>query len=288
MLQCGVYDSYLSVFLQRKEQENSDFINQIPVPVYDLKKKIIGIADHLLQKSVDLSQIQPSEMGVTVENTLPYFNEIIRDVIVPSELTYLESIKDNNAIDLKECIILLNMVLDHATESIQKSKLRYIFVDEFQDTDDVQIEVFQKIQKAIQLDCYLFVVGDLKQSIYRFRGAKLSAFDRLKEFKKYEWDIGYYSASKDDLQKLQKALEELNDIAKDFYEDFQNRPHNFREFYRRLKNYLQTDILEDRKLSDEFEDIIRRVLERLNAVENIDALGMWLRISERQLIGVYG
>lgn len=83
--------------------------------------------------------------------------------------------------------------------------------------------------------------------------------------------IGYYSASKDDLQKLQKALEELNDIAKDFYEDFQNRPHNFREFYRRLKNYLQTDILEDRKLSDEFEDIIRRVLERLNAVENIDA-----------------
>lgn len=183
-----VYDSYLSVFLQRKEQENSDFINQIPVPVYDLKKKIIGIADHLLQKSVDLSQIQPSEMGVTVENTLPYFNEIIRDVIVPSELTYLESIKDNNAIDLKECIILLNMVLDHATESIQKSKLRYIFVDEFQDTDDVQIEVFQKIQKAIQLDCYLFVVGDLKQSIYRFRGAKLSAFDRLKEFKKYEWD----------------------------------------------------------------------------------------------------
>ena len=28
-------------------------------------------------------------------------------------------------------------------------------------------------------DCRLFVVGDLKQSIYRFRGATLSAFEKV-------------------------------------------------------------------------------------------------------------
>ena len=36
--------------------------------------------------------------------------------------------------------------------------------------------------------CRLFVVGDLKQSIYRFRGAKLSAFTQLMENSLYDWN----------------------------------------------------------------------------------------------------
>lgn len=184
-----IYDTYLSEFLKTKEEENPRFINEIPVPIYDLKKKIMGLADRLLQKSINLSDIKKEEMGVTVDNTLPYFNDLIQQVIFPAEISYLESINDKNAIDLKECIILLNKVLDFGSENIQNLKLRYIFVDEFQDTDDVQIEVFQKLQKAIVSECRLFVVGDLKQSIYRFRGARLSAFDQLKEYKRYEWEV---------------------------------------------------------------------------------------------------
>lgn len=65
--------------------------------------------------------------------------------------------------------------------------------------------------------------------------------------------------------------EELEDIASHFYEDFENTTHNFREFYRKLKNYLQSDILGDRELSEEFADILRRVLSRLEEVESIDA-----------------
>lgn len=38
-----------------------------------------------------------------------------------------------------------------------------------------------------------------------------------------------------------------------------------------MKNYLQTDILEDRELSEEFADILKRVLMRLEEVEYIDA-----------------
>lgn len=183
-----IYDAYLSEFLREQEEHNPNFISEIPVPVYELKNKIIGIADRLLQKSVNLSEIKPEEMGVTVNNTLPYFNELIQKVLFPAEISYLSSIKDGNAIDLKECMILLNNVLDYGAENISNLKLRYIFVDEFQDTDDVQIEVFQKIQKAILSGCRLFVVGDLKQSIYRFRGARLSAFDQLKTYRKYDWE----------------------------------------------------------------------------------------------------
>ena len=53
-----------------------------------------------------------------------------------------------------------------------------MFIDEFQDTDDVQIDSFLKLQAIIK-NVKLFVVGDLKQSIYRFRGATISAFDLI-------------------------------------------------------------------------------------------------------------
>ena len=184
-----IYDLYLSEFLQKKEEENPNFIHEIPVPIYDLKKKIIGIADHLLQKSVDLEAVKPNEMGVPVDNVLPYFNDIISRVIFPAEIEYLSSMNEINAMDLKEAIVLLNKVLTFGAENIKNLKLRYLFIDEFQDTDDVQIEVFQKLQKAILSGCRLFVVGDLKQSIYRFRGARLSAFDQLKSYKRYDWKV---------------------------------------------------------------------------------------------------
>lgn len=184
-----IYDLYLIKFLEEKEEENSNFISEIPVPIYDLKKKIIGIADRLLQKSVNLVDIKAEEMGTTIDNTLPYFNEILQNVVFPAEIEYLSAMNEKNAMDLKECIILLNQVLAYGADNIVNLKLRYLFIDEFQDTDDVQIETFQKLRKCIASDCRLFVVGDLKQSIYRFRGARLSAFDQLKEYKKYEWEI---------------------------------------------------------------------------------------------------
>ena len=68
-----IYDEYLSEFLAEMELQNPNFINQIPVPIYDLKNKIIAIADRLLAKSINLKSIKPSEMGVTIDNTLSFF-----------------------------------------------------------------------------------------------------------------------------------------------------------------------------------------------------------------------
>lgn len=183
-----IYDVYLSDFLANMEEENPNFINEVPVPIYDLKKKAMMIADRLLAKSVDLKQIKPSEMGVTVDNTVPYFNKLIEKVTIPAEEEYTQETHLSNDIDLKECIILLEKVLKQVPEKLDSLKLKYLFVDEFQDTDDVQIQVFQKLQKVINAECKLFVVGDLKQSIYRFRGARLSAFSQLMKDSLFEWN----------------------------------------------------------------------------------------------------
>lgn len=204
-----IYDAYLSEFLADMEAENLNFINEIPVPIYDLKKKIMMIADRLLAKSVDLKQIKPSEMGVTVDNTVPYFNELIERVIIPSEEQYSQESHRSNDMDLKECIILLEKILNQVPGKLDSLTFRHLFIDEFQDTDDVQIQVFQKLQKVINAECKLFVVGDLKQSIYRFRGARLSAFSQLMNDSLFGWNtynltINYRTDS--------RLLERFNDI----------------------------------------------------------------------------
>lgn len=184
-----IYDAFLGEFLQKQEDENPNFANEIPVPVYDLKKKAMAIADRLLQKSVNLGRIKPEEMGIPEYNSLPYLNELIRDVVIPSEEQYSAEMHSANSMDLKECIILLEQVLRQLPGKLESLRLRYLFIDEFQDTDDVQIQVFQLLQKAINAECKMFVVGDLKQSIYRFKGANLSAFTQMMSACLYEWDI---------------------------------------------------------------------------------------------------
>ena len=59
------------------------------------------------------------------------------------------------------------------------TKYKLIMVDEFQDSDNIQIEFVTEFCNST--GCDLLVVGDEKQSIYRFRGAEYTAFNKLKE-----------------------------------------------------------------------------------------------------------
>ncbi len=51
---------------------------------------------------------------------------------------------------------------------LQLPRYRYILVDEFQDTNQIQWYILERVFR--QLECKLFVVGDDDQSIYGFRG----------------------------------------------------------------------------------------------------------------------
>src|SRR5262249_50649675 len=53
------------------------------------------------------------------------------------------------------------------------ARFRAVLVDEFQDTDRVQAEVVRALAAA---GVTPFIVGDEKQSIYRFRGADVAVF----------------------------------------------------------------------------------------------------------------
>jgi len=60
------------------------------------------------------------------------------------------------------------------------ARFRYIFVDEFQDTDPLQAEVL-RVLSAGGPPGRLFVVGDPKQSIYGFRRADIQVYRKFRE-----------------------------------------------------------------------------------------------------------
>jgi exodeoxyribonuclease V beta subunit len=70
-------------------------------------------------------------------------------------------------------------------------------IDEFQDTDPVQFEIFRRVFGNTGKH-WLFLIGDPKQSIYRFRGADLEAyfhFAHKTNAKKYSLDTNYRTST---------------------------------------------------------------------------------------------
>ncbi len=63
---------------------------------------------------------------------------------------------------------------DAATLEKEKSRARFILIDEFQDANVAQIELVTAIGAE---EANVFAVGDPDQAIYRFRGASSTAFD---------------------------------------------------------------------------------------------------------------
>ena len=173
-----IYEKYLNDFIAKKAAENPNFINEIKLPLYQFRRMLVEFSNQLYNKSIDIKKIKEEELG-NAPGLLPFFNEIIMEVIIAAEIEYATKIQESNKIDLRETMIVLNDVVNQKDKEKTHLDYKYIFIDEFQDTDDAQIDSFLKIQQLIGKECNLFVVGDLKQSIYRFRGATISAFKRL-------------------------------------------------------------------------------------------------------------
>ncbi len=65
-----------------------------------------------------------------------------------------------------------------------RERYKHFYVDEFQDTDDLQAEMIWMLaseEKGTLRKNSIFLVGDPKQSIYRFRGAQVSVFNHIRQ-----------------------------------------------------------------------------------------------------------
>ena len=85
---------------------------------------------------------------------------------------YEKTLKENNAIDFSDILYLSKQLLENE-EILNKvqERYKYIMVDEYQDTNQIQFRIIKKIADKYKNIC---VVGDDNQSIYKFRGADIT------------------------------------------------------------------------------------------------------------------
>lgn len=106
---------------------------------------------------------------------------------------YVEKKRERGVVSFGDIAHMAHDILLHNSQvrSYFKKKFTHIMIDEFQDTNQLQKEIvyllaeqYEKCSPSIPLASdlereKLFLVGDLKQSIYRFRGADVSVFSLI-------------------------------------------------------------------------------------------------------------
>lgn len=83
---------------------------------------------------------------------------------------YQHKLKENQAVDFDDLLLLTNQLFaqDKPTLAYYQDLIKFVLVDEYQDTNKVQYQLTKYLAKPQN---NLFVVGDFSQSIYAWRGA---------------------------------------------------------------------------------------------------------------------
>ena len=129
----------------------------------------------------DLRYIEiPENMG-EVNLELAYFGKTLVYFFDKGVEIYNGKKKDNAYLDYEDILLFVQSLLENRSvcEALSK-KYHFIMIDEYQDTNEIQYNIFLPILDNLRKG-NLFVVGDEKQSIYKFRDAELEVFNRTKE-----------------------------------------------------------------------------------------------------------
>ena len=135
-----------------------------------------------LFKSIKSHNLVADELQMALKNRTIY-NSFINIVIKFFDY-YEKEKREENGVDYSDLEHLtLKLLKNEAIKNEIASRFDYIFTDEYQDTSGVQ----EAILTAISTN-NLFMVGDLKQSIYDFRGCNPEIF--ANKFQKYQKSDG--------------------------------------------------------------------------------------------------
>ncbi|MDO4745175.1 MAG: helicase-exonuclease AddAB subunit AddA [Bacillota bacterium] len=126
-----------------------------------------------------LKDISKKYLTVTVEESDREINIAHKDtsyavsLIIRLEEIFKEMKREKNMIDFDDVMhYAIDILRDEKAASEYRSKFQYIFIDEFQDSNMLQETIASKICRTNNL----FMVGDVKQSIYKFRLAEPEIF----------------------------------------------------------------------------------------------------------------
>ena len=138
--------------------------------------------------------------------------ELLRDFVADFAQAYLERKKVENAFEFGDISHFAIEILETFPEvrSFYQERYHEVMVDEYQDTNHTQERMLNLLSRGENR----FMVGDIKQSIYRFRQADPQIFSD--KFKAYQEDSsqGKLIVLKENFRSHLEVLEVTNDVFK--------------------------------------------------------------------------
>lgn len=113
----------------------------------------------------------------------------------------------------EDVLYFSHFILSRSTRIIEfiRAKFPYIFIDEFQDTTELQTWLIEKITER---HTKVGIVGDIAQSIYKFTGAKRSDFIDFKRGEVSEFKLNYNHRS------TKRIIDFLNLLRSDINQEY--------------------------------------------------------------------
>ncbi|WP_024614059.1 helicase-exonuclease AddAB subunit AddA [Clostridium sp. Ade.TY] len=154
-----------------------------------VKKKINGLKE-------DIFSMNPEEMLYGIQSSYPFMKKL-SDITLEFSKRFSDKKRDKNMLDFNDLEHLaLKILINDENGNIEPSKVALKFreffdevlVDEYQDSNNVQEAIINLVSRKNTNNPNVFMVGDVKQSIYRFRQAKPELF--LEKYNTYSKEKG--------------------------------------------------------------------------------------------------
>lgn len=163
----------------RKEEHH--IYHEVLKPAYDQAKKRLTAA-------VEQARTSGADLLESVSMQKPLVETLVRTVRTFS-VAYEQAKRDRSFVDFSDLehyalAILRENGQPSAVAALYKERFVEVLVDEYQDTNEIQETMINLVANEVEHIGNLFMVGDIKQSIYRFRHAEPGLFiDKATRFK---------------------------------------------------------------------------------------------------------
>lgn len=161
----------------------------------------------------------PEMMIEQLERTEPMLEEVVRLTKQFAD-EFAATKRRKNLVDFHDVEhFALQILVDEETEKVKKTAEEFrdtfeeIMIDEYQDSNEVQETLLRSISREERGENNIFMVGDVKQSIYRFRLARPELF-----MKKYDsYSLEESTTQRIDLHKNFRSREEVLTCTNDIF-----------------------------------------------------------------------
>ncbi|MGE9994156.1 UvrD-helicase domain-containing protein [Peptoniphilaceae bacterium SGI.137] len=167
-----------SIVFQRQPavRKPSMEIKMIVDPIKDNRKLIKKECSELSELALLLNPVQVARENVQMARNF----SILGDMVIQFEAIFQEKKNQQNGADFNDVEHkMLELLRDEGIANELRRRYRAIFFDEYQDANDLQDQIIERLSSGKNL----FFVGDVKQSIYGFRQAEPENF--LKRYDRY-------------------------------------------------------------------------------------------------------